>query len=495
MTPKKQFDLQEGQYPQVAKQISLRGWRRISKPRTKISKDLVHEFYANAVRTEEELASGEDYAYTSYVRGKEMDFSTAKIREVLRIRHMTLGAETDFKTRQMEDQRLDEVIRDICMPGARWKMSSSQPPHPIQLRREDLTPVARGWAEFIIHSMIPTGNKSEITVARAVLIHSIIKGHDVRVEELIANNIAVLAERVQGRNKLCFPSTIYRLYKEAGVPMGEFKDGEKIQIAKPITAKVMTTIRGRIINQPQNQPMEEDEDDYDAENQFANHDQDQEMHFEAPGTEEDHHQYNDQPNFEDYESNFQQYIEDQQQGFQFLNEELASLKIRQEQFFENMQKAQSQYLEELKSLRNKQDEMVNQQNNFYRQIKREQEKTIKEIEEVKKFQVNHTLMGAHRTPVEKLEERVHETINEIIEMKKQIREWTRNASSREGYCCWAHQQANPNLVEIPPHKIHEFLHNNVANKKDPYYGALKSEVQQGESSQAADQPITNPPNP
>ncbi|MED6175895.1 hypothetical protein PIB30_082628 [Stylosanthes scabra] len=89
--------------------------------------------------------------------------------------------------------------------------------------------------------MIPTGNKSEITVARAVLIHSIIKGHDVRVEELIADNIAVLAEGVQ------------------------------IQVARPITAKVMTTTRGRIINQPQNQPMEEDEDNYDAENLYANH--------------------------------------------------------------------------------------------------------------------------------------------------------------------------------------------------------------------------------
>ncbi|MED6222792.1 hypothetical protein PIB30_067807, partial [Stylosanthes scabra] len=144
------------------------------------------------------------------------------------------------------------------------------------------------------------------------------------------------------------------------------------------------------------------------------------------------------------------------------------MKIRQEQFFENMQKAQSQYLEELKSLRTRHDEMVNQQNNFYRQIKREQEKTIKEIKEVKKFQVNQTLMGARRTTEEKLEERI-------------------NASSREGYGCWAHQQANPNLVEIPPHKIPDFLHSNVANKKDPYFGALKSDKQQGESSQVADQ--------
>ncbi|MED6210130.1 hypothetical protein PIB30_061253 [Stylosanthes scabra] len=141
-----------------------------------------------------------------------------------------------------------------------------------------------------------------------------------------------------------------------------------------------------------------------------------------------------------------------------------------------MQKAQSRYLEELTSLRTKKDEMVNQQNKFYRQIKREQEKTIKEIEEVKIFQVNQTLMGAHRTPVEKLEERVHETRNEIIEMRNQIREWTRNASSREAYCCWAHQQANSNLVEIPPHKIPDFLHGNVANKKHAFYGALKLEL-------------------
>ncbi|MED6200645.1 hypothetical protein PIB30_087252 [Stylosanthes scabra] len=220
-----------------------------------------------------------------------------------------------------------------------------------------------------------------------------------------------------------------------------------------------------------------------------------EMHYEDAEGEEENYQHQEQPNFAAYESNFQQYKEDQQQGFQFLNKELASMKIRQEQFFENMQKAQSQYLDELKALRTRQDEMVNQQNNFYRQIKREQEKTIKEIEEVKKFQVNQTLMGARTTPEEKHEEKMHETRNEIIEMRKQIRECTRNASSREGYYCWAHQQANPNLVGIPPHKIPDFLHCNVANKKDPYLGALKSDLQQGESSQVADQATQNPPNP
>ncbi|MED6164672.1 hypothetical protein PIB30_092387 [Stylosanthes scabra] len=119
--------------------------------------------------------------------------------------------------------------------------------------------------------MIPTGNKSEITVARAVLIHSIIKGHDVRVEELIADNIAVWL----------------REWKE--------ENSDQIQVARPITAKVMTTTRGRIINQPHNQPMEEDEDNYDAENLYTNHEQGQEMdyqaemHYEGAGAEEDNY--------------------------------------------------------------------------------------------------------------------------------------------------------------------------------------------------------------
>ncbi|MED6185155.1 hypothetical protein PIB30_054287 [Stylosanthes scabra] len=308
----------------------MRGWRRLSKPRSKISKVLIQEFYANAIRTEAEIANGENYPYMSYVRGVLVDFSAAKLREVLKIRFLTPGAEIDFKTRQMEDQRLDEVIRDICMPGARWKMSTSQTDQPIQLKRQDLTPLARGWAEFIIHSIIPTGNKSDITVARAVLIHSIIKGHDVRVEELIADNIAIIAEAAQGRSKLSFPSTIFRLCKEAGVSMAEFRGTEFIPVAKPIIAK----------------------------------------------------------------------------------------------------KTQAQYLEELKALKTKQNEMHTQQNNFYRQIRKEQGDLTKKIEEIKKFQVNQTLMGFRSGPLEKMEEMIHETRNEIIEMRGQIKEWTKNASAR-----------------------------------------------------------------
>ncbi|MED6197372.1 hypothetical protein PIB30_055882 [Stylosanthes scabra] len=320
------FELQEDEYPEIQEEIAKRDWRRLSKPRTKISKVLIQEFYANAVRTKEEVASRENYPYQSYVRGVTIDFSAANIRDTLRIRHLTPGAQINFKTRQREDQRLDE------------KMSSSQPNQPIQLRRQDLIPLARGLAEFIIYSIIPTGNKSEITIPRAILIHSIIKGEDVRVEDLTSDNIAIVAEGVQGRGKLIFPSTIYRLCKEVGVPFGEFRVTEYIPIEKPITARVMVRTRGRNANYIQEQHMEE-EDHMQPDYNEAEYDNEQEHEqpeadFEAPN------QHYPAPNNEFF-NNFQ---EQQQQNFQQMNEQFSNMQLQQMQFFENMQKTQAQYL-------------------------------------------------------------------------------------------------------------------------------------------------------
>ncbi|MED6162533.1 hypothetical protein PIB30_071373, partial [Stylosanthes scabra] len=111
--------------------------------------------------------------------------------------------------------------------------------------RHDLLPLARGWHEFIVHSIIQTGNKSEITVARAILINSIIIGDDVRAEDLIADNLAIITESMDGRNNLIFPSLIYCLCKAAGVPRKNFKGEKPIPIDKQMIARMMTRVRGR----------------------------------------------------------------------------------------------------------------------------------------------------------------------------------------------------------------------------------------------------------
>ncbi|MED6165192.1 hypothetical protein PIB30_097260 [Stylosanthes scabra] len=94
----------------VTPEIALRACRRLASPKTKISKLLIQEFYANAVQTEEEMEQAEQHPYKSYVRGVEVDFSPENIRRFLRFKEQTPDAETDYATRRRTDQRLDEVL-------------------------------------------------------------------------------------------------------------------------------------------------------------------------------------------------------------------------------------------------------------------------------------------------------------------------------------------------------------------------------------------------
>ncbi|MED6212391.1 hypothetical protein PIB30_082841 [Stylosanthes scabra] len=196
------------------------------------------EFYANAAISDEEAAEQDELPYKSFVRGIKVDFSPSNIRRVMRFKRETAGAQTDYQTRQAVNQRLDK------------------PAVPIQHRRIELHPLAKGWQEFIIHSLVPTGNKSEVTTARAILIHCIMRGEEVRAEEIIVDNIATIAQGLTNKGNLAYPSTIYKLCKDAGVPLREFRRTPRIPELRYITAKRMETIRF-----PRNQPQQQHEDD------------------------------------------------------------------------------------------------------------------------------------------------------------------------------------------------------------------------------------------
>ncbi|MED6190307.1 hypothetical protein PIB30_104617, partial [Stylosanthes scabra] len=73
---------------------------------------------------------------------------------------------------------------------------------------------------------------------------------------------------------------------------------------------------------------------------------------------------------------------------------------------------------------------------------------------------------------------------DIAEMRKQLTLWTRNTSAREAYTCWAHQQANPNLSEIPITQIPDLMQTNAEKGRPMFYGCLKSDYGASTSSQA-----------
>ncbi|MED6165786.1 hypothetical protein PIB30_102973 [Stylosanthes scabra] len=152
---------------------------------------------------EEEMEEHGGHTYRSFVRGVPIDFSLENIRTVMSFRAQVQGATTDFETRKEHDQQLDRVLADLCMPGATWKLST----------------------------------------VRAILIHCITRGEDVRVEDIIADKMVRMAQGIKEKGKLGFPSTIYKLCKEAGVPLREFRRTKKIEVEKPITARRMESTR------------------------------------------------------------------------------------------------------------------------------------------------------------------------------------------------------------------------------------------------------------
>ncbi|MED6164965.1 hypothetical protein PIB30_095188 [Stylosanthes scabra] len=222
------------------------------------------------------------------------------IRRVMRFKAEVEGGRTDFETRKAHDQQVDNVLANLCMPGATWKLSTGQQRVPIQLRRQELNPLARGWHELSIHSLIPSSNRSEIPVIRAILIHCIMNGEDLRAEEIIADKMVRMTQGIKEKCKLGFPSIIYKLCKDAGVPLREFRRTKKIPAEKPITARRMESTR--LPRNPQNQPQDNEDEDQPMP-------QAEEGHEEEQGVEHDyqHHQpeYDHQPEFQ-HEPQFQQ---------------------------------------------------------------------------------------------------------------------------------------------------------------------------------------------
>ncbi|MED6205171.1 hypothetical protein PIB30_015511 [Stylosanthes scabra] len=99
----------------------------------------------------------------------------------------------------------------------------------------------KGWYDFVCRSILPTTNHSELTVERAVLIHSIIIGENINVEEIIANQIYKFVYKTDLSSSLPFSSIIAALCADAKVPA--IKDDTLIPQEPPIMGVAMIRVR------------------------------------------------------------------------------------------------------------------------------------------------------------------------------------------------------------------------------------------------------------
>ncbi|MED6177106.1 hypothetical protein PIB30_094731 [Stylosanthes scabra] len=166
-------------------QIYQRKWEKFTKPIQAVGHLMVREFYANA--WEPDKAKRKPLTYTSSLKKDPIP-----------------DAPSYHEMKANKDYRLDHILEDMFEEGAEWVCHRDGRPH--YLRRSDLEPMTKGWYEFVCRSILPTTNHSELTVERAMLIHSIIIGVNINVEEIIAEQIYKFVYKTDISSSLPFPS-------------------------------------------------------------------------------------------------------------------------------------------------------------------------------------------------------------------------------------------------------------------------------------------------
>ncbi|MED6117411.1 hypothetical protein PIB30_109772, partial [Stylosanthes scabra] len=97
------------------------------------------------------------------------------------------------------------------------------------------------WYEFVCRSILPTTNRSELTIERAMLIHSIIIDENINVEEIIADQIYKFVYKTDISSSLPFPSIIAALCADAQIRA--IPNDTLIAQEPPIVADAMVRVR------------------------------------------------------------------------------------------------------------------------------------------------------------------------------------------------------------------------------------------------------------
>ncbi|MED6114410.1 hypothetical protein PIB30_079983 [Stylosanthes scabra] len=218
-------------------QIKARRWQKFTNPVQAVGHNMVKEFYANAWEPDKDKRK--PYSYTTMVRGKDINFALSDIKRVLTLKKDLIPNVGSYHERKAnKDFRLKEVQECLCIEGGEWVRHKDGRPH--YLRRADLEPMTKGWYDFVCRSLIPTTNRSEVMVKRAVLIHSIIIGENINVEEIITDQIYKFVYKTDLSSSLPFPSVIALLCRDAKAIV---PDDTMIPQEPPINGEAMIRVR------------------------------------------------------------------------------------------------------------------------------------------------------------------------------------------------------------------------------------------------------------
>ena len=123
------FMLKKSEYPEIQREVRRRGWESLTNPIQQVRILMVQEFYANAwiTKNHDQSVNPNPKNYVTMVRGKYLDFSPENVRLAFNL-PMMQGDACPYTRRVNFNQKLDQVLMDICVEGAQWKIDSKGKP-------------------------------------------------------------------------------------------------------------------------------------------------------------------------------------------------------------------------------------------------------------------------------------------------------------------------------------------------------------------------------
>ncbi|MED6151701.1 hypothetical protein PIB30_084866 [Stylosanthes scabra] len=194
------------------------------------------------------------------------------------------------------------------------------------------------------------------------------RGEDVRAEDIIADKMVRMAQGIKEKGKLGFPSTIYRLCKEAAVPLREFRRTKKIQQD----------------DEDEDHPMpqaEEGNEEGNEEEQGYEHEYHDQPEFEHQPEYEHHQDFNEEPPVQQPPLyHVPTYTDQHEKDLHSIETQLQNMMWYQQQTLENISKNQAEYMAELREIKGKQQELYENNDRFYNQVRQEQREMAQEIQ-------------------------------------------------------------------------------------------------------------------
>ncbi|KOM38267.1 hypothetical protein LR48_Vigan03g164900 [Vigna angularis] len=195
--------------PQFGEQLMGRNWRGLATYPAPTNIAVVKEFYTNARKLGDYPAE----EYLSYVRGHTIKYDPKCINNFLGTEWV--GEQCQFSLCMEEGTNFNDVESVLCVPEGHFQRNRNDAV--VNIRRTDLTPLAKYWMTFSYANIQPCSHVSDITLNRELLLYCVLRNMSINIGQVIANEIQMCANTMNNKAPLGYPSLITHLYKIAGV--------------------------------------------------------------------------------------------------------------------------------------------------------------------------------------------------------------------------------------------------------------------------------------